>query len=977
VGAGRARTAGLLFSDIEGSTRLLQQLGPAFDDVLLEHHEILRAAWRANGGHVRGTEGDSFFVLFPSADAAVAAARDAQHGMTHHRFPHDAEVRVRIGVHVGEVRELADDFVGLAIHEAARIGAAAHGGQVLVSEAVLDAGVELEGVAWRVLGRHRLKDVGDFNLFQLDDPGLPRDFPPPRAQGSSRSNLPAQTSAFIGREAEVQEVRTRLRASRLLTLTGAGGSGKSRVALRAAAEEVDHFPAGVWFIDLVPLSAPSSADVEQHIAHALGLSGAGDDLGAMLAGRHALLVIDNCEHVVEPVAAVVEEVLRRAEGVTVLATSREPLGLRGETVWRIPPMTEDDALALMATRGAAASAAFAVTDANREVVVELIRQLDAIPLALELAAARLESLSPTQLVERLGERFRLLTSRGSGAMARQRTLQATVDWSYELLGDEEKALLRRVGVFVGAFDLAAAAAVCDPTTDPLDVLDRIGQLVAKSLAIAEHRDGQVHYRLLETIRQYAIDRLVEAQEVDRVRDAHLEWVSRVAADGIGPLYDGSGVGEQAYLEVLDGVGANVRAAIDWAVNTGRADRAAVLLFDTMPWFLARGGAAEGFALASSILDHAEEERALAAFVAIVFHGDFRWHVPEVTERCRAASPGIERSARPWVASLLQSLLDTAPLSYDTSPATIARALTSAGAAVIDADAGAPGFVNALARQHLHIAYVDAGELERSARMLLEGLSIVERSGLRTGICRLHQALARVAFEQGAWGAAREQAEIALAVSRELGDLQICVSSAHLLAQSATRQGDAESVVPLLVGIVDDVTPVHDPNTVAALRMLIAWAANHAGAFAVAKATAEATLEDASTAPPYVLYVRLMLAVACHGLGDVRRAWEALLDWTPSERAAAEETLPELVAELGAILLDTGDLTNAAVLLRSAAATRQGESYPDDPDQRRLDVRLDRARRALGEGWAAVRPLSVDDALRLARTLPVPQDVRLT
>ncbi len=969
--AGVARSVALLFSDIEGSTRLLQDLGPSFDTVLMEHRAIMRDAFALFGGDERGTEGDSFFVVFPSASAAVGAARKAQLGLSRHTWSNGARVRVRMGVHVGEVRDVADDLVGMAIHRGARIGAAAHGGQVLVSaDVVRSIGDAVEGVGWRGLGKHQLKDVGEVELFQLDDDELPGEFPPPRAQGSTRNNLPAQASSFIGRDLELSAITARLAETRLLTLTGAGGAGKSRLALRIGADATARFADGVWFIDLAPINEPSRAAVEQVVAGVLGVSESPNSVLSALAPRAALLVVDNCEHVLEAVTDVVEDVLRHAEHVIVLCTSREPLGVAGEAVYRVPSLADDDAILLFTTRAQAINSAFTVTDANRASVADVVRRLDAIPLALELAAARLGSLSVEQLAERLDQRFRLLSGRASGAMARQRTLQATVDWSYDLLDERAQVVLRRCGVFVGTFDLEAAEAVCrTDDIDEFDVLDLIDQLVAKSLVMAESVNGNGQYRLLETIRQYALDRLLDGGELDGAREAHLDWMTELAASGVPAVYEG--VGEQAFLARLDAVGANVRAAVEWALNVGRVHDSATIVFDVVPWFLTRSRLVDGAELAAAVWSHdpSPGDAALLAFATSLTHGNFANPDREIHERCMRAAAGIAESARPWAAGGLQAILATDLLRLEGTAA-VADALDRCAPAVEQARRDGSEFMLGLSLQQLSTCHWMNQDLDAAASVMSEALDRMERAQLSAGICRMHTGSARIALRKGELATAERHATDALRIARERSDIGAVINATEVLASIAATQGDAETARAVSLSSLVEVDAVREPRRMASTRNEVAWYSLLLGDTDAARTFASEALELLESEDVSRPLIAHTLAAALRELGEFAEAWSLLVEVVSASVGEYELLLASALEEMGTIRLALGDVSGGATLLRYAEATHAAAGTPPDG---RWNMIVESGRTAVGELWEATQILDAATARDLALAMePPPQ-----
>ncbi|HEU5035031.1 MAG TPA: adenylate/guanylate cyclase domain-containing protein [Mycobacteriales bacterium] len=820
-------TVGLLFSDIEGSTRLLQQLGPDYAAVLLEHRRLLRAAYLDHGGTEQGTEGDSFFVTFATAADAVAAALAGQLALAGHDWPTDVAVRVRMGVHVGSVEQLADTLVGMAVHEAARIAAAAHGGQVLVSDPAARLATPLPpGAGWRDLGGHRLKDLAAVvQLHQLTHPDLVGEFPPVRSQGSSRSNLPAQPTSFIGRVREVAEVERLLADARLVTVTGTGGAGKSRIALRVAAEAASRYTDGAWFVDLARVSDPGA--VGGAFAAALGQPDlATSELVTTLGDRQLLLLVDNCEHVIAAVSDVVTDLVLRCPEVAVLATSREPLGVAGEVVWRVPPLTREDALELLGTRGRAVNAGFALTDANRQAAEVLCDRLDAIPLAVELAAARLTSLSVEQLSSRLDQRFRLLAGGARGGMERHRTLQATVDWSYGLLDPTAQALLRRLGVFAGGFTLDAAEAVCTDL-DALTVVDTIDQLVVKSLVIAEPHDAEVHYRLLETIRQYAVDRLVQADELVATRDAHLRWVQGLVAGAEPTLWlRDDDPGCRARLDANEG---NIRAALEWAADREQFDTAAGIVFGILSWLIGRNRSRDGLEWSQRLLAAgvAGESRALLAVAQLFYASNLAPIDRDMVEQVRDSLPLLTGTARAW----LQPVAEAAVAAWSYPPGD--RDAAERAIAVCErtlAQAGGSTHLSLLILQPLIWVNLDAGHLEAGRRWADEGVAIAVAAadgGLFESRMTLNRA--RIAQAMGDLDAAWVDAERSMRTARATGEPFVANAAARLLAQVADARGEYDRARDVLASVLDTLADFAPAAEVAAVHEQLARYAELAAA----------------------------------------------------------------------------------------------------------------------------------------------------
>ena len=612
-------TITFLLTDIEGSTRIVARLRDRYPALLEEHQRLLRDVFRAAGGVEVGTEGDSFFVVFPAAPNAVAAAAAAQQALEGHDWPEGEQVRVRMGLHTGEAILGGDNYTGIDLHRAARIAAAAHGGQVLLSEAThaLVAQTLPEGVAARQLGEYRLKDLSQpERLYQLEVPGLPQEFPPIRSLDTRQGNLPEPLTSFVGRREELAEIPEILAETRLLTLTGPGGSGKTRLSIQVGSELEDRFDGGVFFVPLAPIEDPEL--VVPTIAEVLGVD---EDPGRSpietltehLTDRETLLILDNFEQVT-PAARAVGEILGATEGVRVLATSREPLHLVGEREYPVPPLrlpdlkdlppldalSQFEAVQLFIQRASAVQPGFTVTKENAPAVAEICARLDGLPLAIELAAARIKLLSPDELLKRLDRSLPLLASGARDLPERQRTLRGAIAWSYDLLEDRERAFFRRLSIFMGGFTLEAAEEVCDPEGELGDTLDLVASLLDKSLVRTFTAPAGGRYLMLQTIGEYAREMLEASDEDEEIGARHARFVLRTVEDAVPKLF---GPDRAVWLDRLAAEHDNLRAALTWTLERG--DLASGLLLGGKAWrfWQMRGHLREGREWLSRLLAH--------------------------------------------------------------------------------------------------------------------------------------------------------------------------------------------------------------------------------------------------------------------------------------------------------------------------------------------------------------------------------------
>jgi predicted ATPase/class 3 adenylate cyclase len=580
-------TVTFLFTDIEGSTRAWEAHPHETRTALECHDKIVANAIEAHHGAIlleRG-EGDSVFAVFERASDAVAAACELQRALGKQRWPAEVPLRVRVAIHTGEA---GADYRGPHVNRAARIRAIAHGGQVLISSVTgeIVRGSLPAGASLVDLGQHRLPDISEpEHVFQLAHPDLEKDFPPLKSLSNFRQNLPVQLTSFVGRGRERETVAALIGDHRVVTLIGSGGSGKTRLAIQVGADQLGNFPNGVRFVDFAPVN--DAALVVDTIASAIGIKvqqgiNTIDAVVRALEGTKTLIILDNCEHVLKPSADAVSELLCAGDGVRVLATSREPLGLAGEMTWRVPSLslpveatkvdeiTQCEAVQLFVDRASVARPGFGLTSANAQAIADICRILEGMPLPIELAAARAKVLAPHEICDRLSDRFRFLT----GGRGRHQTLRSTIDWSYDLLSENERALFRRLSVFAGSFDFAAVQALW-PDADPLDHLE---QLVTKSLvAVEQPSEERMRYRLLETLRQYGAERLAQVGEEQDAQSRHFVHYLGVAECAYAQRIEH----EAASLAALEADHDDFRSALRW----GRSRPGEFLnLASTLGWF---------------------------------------------------------------------------------------------------------------------------------------------------------------------------------------------------------------------------------------------------------------------------------------------------------------------------------------------------------------------------------------------------------
>lgn len=661
-------TVAILFTDLEASTRLWERDPAEMREALTEHNTSLEATATRHGGRVVKYTGDGALAAFDTAGRAVAAALDTQLALEAHASPHLGPLRARMAVHVAELDDLETgcyesdgDYLGPALHRCARLMGVAHGGQVVLSERAAatvsaDAGTEVE---LRDLGRHRLRDLADReHVFQLLHPQLWREFPPLRSLDAFPGNLPKQATSFVGRRRELADLTALVEGSQLVTLVGVGGVGKTRHAVHTAARLIQEYADGAWLVDLAAISDPEI--VPATVASTLRIRERKGEVITEticnhLADRSLLLVVDNCEQVIDAASALIGAMCAAAPGLRCLATSREALRVRGEQVWQVPALsvpevgfagpvaeaTAYEAVQLFVDRARAGNSRFVLDEANAGPVAGLCRRLDGLPLAIELAAVRAAVMTPAEILCRLDARFTLLTQSRRDEADHHRTLRGAIDWSHDLLGAKEQALFRRLSVFAGGWTLSEAeVAVAGGGVEQVEILDLLAGLVRKSMVVVTSTDGVTRYRLLESLRDYGRERLVEAGESDEYGDR--------CARSFFALVDGlerdiSGPGQAAAYATIRSEFDNIRAALEWFIARGRADQA-LRLVRLLRTYLAEYQPTEGFrwAMDAVAVGDATSPRALAGGLAdaawIGYVGE-RAEAVELARRSVAVSDG--------------------------------------------------------------------------------------------------------------------------------------------------------------------------------------------------------------------------------------------------------------------------------------------------------------------------------------------------
>jgi predicted ATPase/class 3 adenylate cyclase/tetratricopeptide (TPR) repeat protein len=950
-------TITFLFTDVEGSTHLWEQHPETVNLDLARHEILLSQAIESHDGCVFKTVGDGVYAAFATARTALSAAIAAQCALYTEPWHTPEPIRVRMALHTGTAEQRGGDYFGPSLNRVARLLATGHGGQILLTKAtyVLVRNNLPEGVALWDLGEHRLPDLAQSErVFQVVHPELPEKFPPLRSLDHRRNNLPLQLTSFVGRERELDEIRRQLEQARLLTLTGPGGVGKPRLALQVAADLLDRFADGVWLVDLAPLSDPGL--VAEVVASSVGVREETNrpvlaTLASELQDRMLLVLLDNCEHLLDASAELVVTLLRACPSLRVLATSREPLRLSGEFTYPVPTLalpdlrnlppveslTQYEAVELFVERAALTRAGFAVTSGNASAVAHLCHRLDGIPLAVELAAAWVRVLSPEEIASRLDNRFRFLTGGARTALRRQQTLQAMIDWSHDLLSDSERVLLRRLSVFAGGWTLEAAETVCgiDTGTVPLpspihpqggyppstreaetrhtpihstDILDLLSRLVDKSLVVVEQTPGgDSRFRLLETIRHYGHERLLEAGEAERVRQSHAEFFLGLAEEAEPHL---AGAEQGVWLDGLEREHDNFRAALEWSLSQGSGGHGSGV------------GGQEGagtFRFQPSALSPQPSalnprEAGLRLVGALWRFWEMRGHLHEGRHRLeQVLARGAERTT-----ARAKALEGAGALAWGQSDYSAAQSLLEESLAIrreLGDQAGIAGALNwlGLVRRSRH-------DYEAARRLHQESRAICQQSGDTAGVAAALVHLGRVAHEQDDLRTARAFYEASLAMERQSGNSRGVALSLNRLGLVAYVQGDYPMARSLFEESLAIRRELGDRAGIAGSLSNLGLAVQEMGDYEGAR-----TLFEESLAIERELGDRRGTVILLNNLGDALRC----LEDDAAARSALEEAmtlarehgyradLAEALRNLALVVNRQGDPAAARTLLRES------------------------------------------------------------
>jgi predicted ATPase/class 3 adenylate cyclase len=798
-------TVTFLFTDIERSTPLWEQFPEAMKVALARHDDILRRSVEEAGGMVVKSTGDGAYAAFAVPAEGLNAAVRLQRQLAAENWPmlNGERIRVRAGLHAGEAELREGDYHGPTLNRAARLMSAGHGDQVLLSSAMASL-VQArlpENVTLRDLGGHHLKGLAmPERIFQVEAPGLGADFPPLSVLDTYLGNLPPSLTSFIGRQRELSDIRHMLLNTRLLTLVGVGGTGKTRLSLEVAAERQQAYRHGAWLVELAPIRNPEMVPLAVtdtfHLTPPAGVA-LEQALVTFLQGRHLLLVLDNCEHLAEPCARLADHLLRHCPELTILATSREGLGVSGEAIYPVPalPLPPADGLAaeeaqeyeavrLFAERAQALKPAFRITGANVRAVVEITRRLDGIPLAIELAAARVNLFAPDQIATRLQDRFRLLAGGGRTVIPRQQTLRAAVDWSYDLLSEEERQMFQRLSIFPAGWTYEAAEAV----SGRLDVMDLLPSLINKSLVQVDESGVESRYYFLETIREYALERLAEHEDPDRFLGRMLNYLSEWA---VANEPEFRGANQLEWLHRFDAENDNFRVALEWGLNHDPATAARLAAALSLFWFM-HGSFREGRYTYSRLEEQlAERDIRLSTLDRARFLQGYCstiWPLSDYVKAERLAREGIPLFRESGDMAGLVNMQHNLAMVVEIQ-GRVEEAGTIREAAITLARENGIHYTLAHLLLIKGVRYYEKGNLEEAYANIFEALDVSRQYGVEWNEMGMFSWLGRVELARDNFAAAREHTEAYQAAARRFNDRRAIAGSSELQGLIALKEGN--------------------------------------------------------------------------------------------------------------------------------------------------------------------------------------------
>jgi predicted ATPase/class 3 adenylate cyclase len=846
-------TVTFLFTDIEGSTQWWEGHPEWMSHAFARQETILRAAAAAHGGYVYKMIGDAFQIAFDTAPDALRAAIDAQRALQAEPWGEFGPLRIRMAMHTGVTEERDDDYVGPVLNRLARLLSVSLGGQILLTHATYELVRDFlsDGIQLHDLGKHRLKDlIRPEHIYQASAPGLLSDFPALKSLDIFPHNLPLQLTSFVGREREILQVKRLLLGDRFVTLTGPGGTGKTRLALHIAAEVLELFPDGVWLVEFAALSDPIL--VPQTVAAVLGIrESSGRPIMTLLTdylrSKELLLILDNCEHLLSTCAQLVSTLLQACPHLCILATSREALNIPGELSFRVPSLsipdaqhlpplpvlTQYEAMRLFIERAEIIQPGFALTDTNAPAVAQICQRLDGIPLAIELAVARVKVMPVEQVTARLDNRFRLLTGGSRTALPRHQTLRALIDWSYDLLYEAERTLFRRLSVFAGGWTLEAAEAICaGEGLERNDILDLLTQLVNKSLVIPDSEvEDEARYRLLETIRQYARERLLEVDGGEKVRDRHLDYYLEYAERAEPEL---RGPNQVAWLDRLEKEIDNIRAALEWAPDANVA--AGMRLVSALLWFWhIRSGKSEGIDWLERVLAAEAQEhdsfplsptramirgKALNAVGSLmIMHGNAD-RASELSEESLKLHQELGPSGRQGIAHALWNLAQGASYHEDLEQA---EKLAQKSLGLFQEVGDKFGMAQCL--DHLGSYAMLRGDYVQSKRIWKEDLALRREIGDKDGFAWALSCLGNLALWKGNYEEAIDLYTESQNAFREIGNKWAVSMALSGMGSVMLAQGDFERAAKLYEEALAYGRDMGDQNTIAGRRYdlaRVAW-----------------------------------------------------------------------------------------------------------------------------------------------------------